>query len=135
MVRGVVVMVGEGGGLPLVLFVASWVGLFWAVEMGLSSSFVSSLCGLGGGCTESVGAALVGFVCASISNSSFVATAVGAIVGGAVGRGLFVMVHLSARRSVFRPSGYLGYGFTGITGGLGGLLGGDPITILSVTFR
>ena len=135
MVEGVVVLVGERGGLPSVLFVASWVGLFWAVEMGLLFSFVSSLCGLGGGCTESIGSASVGFVCALIWNSSFVATAVGAIVGGAAGGGLFVMVHLSARRSVFRPSGYLGYGFTGITGGLGGLLGGVPIAILSVNFR
>ena len=135
MVRGVVVLVGEGGGLPSVLFVALWVGLFWAVEMALSSSFESSLCGLGGGCTESVGALSVGFVCTSIWDSLFVATAVGAIVGGAVGGGLFVMVHLSAQRSMFRPSGYLGCGFTGITGGLGGLLGGVPIAILSVDFR
>ena len=135
MVGGVVVSVGEGGGLPSVLFVASWVGLFWAVKMGLSFSFLSSLCGLGGGCTESVGALSVGFVCASIWDSLFVATAVGAIVGGAAGGGLFVMVHFSARRSVFRPSGYLGHGFTGITGGLGGLLGGVPIAILSVNFR
>ena len=66
MVRGVVVMVEEGGGLPSVLFVASWVGLFWAVEMGLSFSFASSLCGLGRDCTEFVGAASVGFICASI---------------------------------------------------------------------
>ena len=63
------------------------------------------------------------------------ATAGGAIVGGAAGMGLFAMMYLSAKRSVFRPSGYLGHGFTGITGGLGGLLGGVPIAILSVNFR
>ena len=135
MVGGVVIMVGGEGGLPLVPLVAPWVGLFWAVEVGLLFSFVSSLCGVGGDCTESVETASVGFVCASVSTSLFVATAVGAIVGGAAGVGLFVMMYLNAKRSVFRPPGYLGHGFTGITGSLDEILNGVPIAILSVSFR
>ena len=66
MVGGVVIMVGGEGGSPSVPLVALWVGLFWAVEVGLSFSFVSSLCGVGGDCTESVGITSVGFVCASV---------------------------------------------------------------------
>ena len=63
------------------------------------------------------------------------ATAVGDIAAGAVGEGVLVMMHLNARRSVFGPFGYLGFGSIDITGRLGGLLRGVPITIKSANFR
>ena len=74
------------------------------------------------------------FVFASVWNPSSVATAVGDIVAGAVGGVVLVMMHSNARRSVLRPFGYLELGITDIAGGLGRLLGGVPIAILSSNF-
>ena len=63
------------------------------------------------------------------------ATAVGGIVGGVFGGEQFVMVRLSARRSISRPAWYLGLGSVGVAGGLGRLLGGVPIVTVLVNFR
>ena len=77
---------------------------------------------------------LVVFVCVSLWDPLLVMMAVGDIAAGVSGGGL-LMMYLSARRSVFRPFRVLGFGFVGIRGGLGGLLGGVPIAILSANFR
>ena len=66
--------------------------------------FGSSSCSLGRDCTNSVGASLFCIICVSHRDSSFMATAVGGIVGGVFGGELFVMVRLSARRSISRPA-------------------------------
>ena len=61
--------------------------------------------------------------------------AVGDIAAGDVsGEGLPIM-YLNTRRSVFRPCRVLGFGFVGVRGGLGGLLGGVPIANPSGDFR
>ena len=79
-------------------------------------------------------ASLVVFVCVSLWDPSLVMMAVGDIAAGVGGGGL-LMMYLSARRSVFRPFRVLGFGFVGIRGGLGGLLGGDPIANPTEDFR
>ena len=61
--------------------------------------------------------------------------AVGDIAVGTVGGGGLLMVYLTARRSVFRPFGSLGFGFMEIRGGMGGLLGGVPIADPPGDFR
>ena len=134
MVGGLVATVGGKGGSPSVPLVALWVALSWTVEVGFSFSFASSLCGMVGGCTESVGTTSVGFVCVSLRDFSSMATAVGGIVGGVFGGKPFVMVRLSAQRRMSRPAANLGYGSAGVTGGLGGLLGGVPIVTVSMNF-
>ena len=134
MIGGVVATAGGKGGSPSVPLVALWVALSWAVEVGFSFSFASSLCGMVGDCTESVGTTSVGFVCVSLRDFSSMATAVGDIVGGGFGGEPFVMVRLSAQRRISRPAANLGYGSAGVTGGLGGLLGGVPIVTVSMDF-
>ena len=113
MVGGVVVMVKEAGILTSMLFVASRAGL----EARMLFPFGSSSCSLGGSSADSAEASLICVVCVSRWESSFMATAVGGIVGGVLGGELFVMVRLSARRSISRPARYLGWGSVGITGG------------------
>ena len=134
MVGGLVATVGGKGGLPSVPLVTLWVALSWAVEVGFSFSFASSLCGMVGDCTESVGTTSVGFVCVSLWDFSSMATAVGDIVGRVPGGEPFVMVQLSAQRRISRPAAILGCGSAGVTGGFGGLFGGVPIVTVSMNF-
>ena len=119
MAGDLVVAIGEGGSSPLVVFVVLWTRLSWAVETGPSTLVGLSARGMSGGCNGFVRSLSDDFVCASVWDPSFVATAVGDIVAGAVGGVVLVMMHSNARRSVFRPFGYLGFGSTGITGGIG----------------
>ena len=123
MVGGVVAVVKDEGDLISMLFVA------------LPFPFGSSSCSWGGSCAGFVGALSFWTICVSSLESSFVATAVGGIVGGVRGGELFVMMHLIARRSVSRPARYSGWGSVEITGGLGQLLGGVPIATVSLSFR
>ena len=132
--KGVVVVVKEGEGSPPVLLVAPWVGWFWTVGAGLLLPFNSSLRSSGGGSAGFVWAASLGFVCVSLWDFLSMATAVGDIVGGVFGGEPFVMVRLSAQRRISRPAANLGYGSAGVTGGLGGLLGGVPIVTVSMNF-
>ena len=108
MVGGVVVVVKEEGILTSMLFVASRAGLFRGVEVRMLFPFGSSSCSLGGSRADSAEASLFCIICVSRWDSSFVATAVGGIVGGVLGGEQFVMVRLSARRSISRPARYLG---------------------------
>ena len=124
----IVVVVGVEGGLPSVFVVVLCSGLPWAVELGPSLLFRLSVWGVDGGCTRFVESSLVIFVCASVWGPSFITMAVGDIAVGTVGGGGLLMVYLIARRSVFSPFGSLGFGFMEIRGGMGGLLGGVPIT-------
>ena len=130
-----VVAIGEEGGSPSMFFVVSWARLSCAVEAGPSTSVRLPARGVSGSCTRFAGSLLDDFVFASVWDPLSVATAVGDIVAGAVGGVVLVMMHSNARRSVLRPFGYLGFGITDIAGGLGRLLGGVPIAILSANFR
>ena len=119
----------------LVFFVVLLTRLSWATKTGPSTSVGLSARGMSGGCNRFVGSLLDDFVFASVWDPLSVATAVGDIVAGAVGGVVLVMMHSNARRCVLRPFGYLGFGITDIAGGLGRLLGGVPIAILSANFR
>ena len=109
--------------------------LSWAAEAGPLTSVGLPARVVSGGCTRFAGSLSDDFVCAPVWDPSSVATAAGDIVAGSVGGVVLVMMHSNARRSVLRPFGYLGFGSIDITGGLGGLLGGVPIAIMSANFR